>query len=397
MSRYEAFVARKREHILRALDDACQATGLSGLDDFELEHEALPDIDLDEVTLASRLLGQPAPTPFYVAGMTAGHPDAAKINRLLARACERRGWAMGVGSQRRQLSATRADAELDQWAQLRAEAPALVLFGNIGLSQIIGTPIHYLQDLVTSIRAQALAVHLNPLQECMQPEGTPQFRGGRAALQALCAELGVPVVLKETGCGFSARTLRSLEGIGLAAVDVSGLGGTHWGRIEGARAANTPGAGMQAQAAETFRNWGVSTAQSVIHARSTLPRVECWASGGVRSGLDAAKLIALGAERVGYARPALEAALAGEEVLDRWMAQQEHELRIALFCSGCIDPASLRLRHAAMMANTYFTWRRHSRERGNPEGFCFSKSGSLAGMTQGTRLRQARGFPRSRE
>ncbi|MFT3736392.1 MAG: type 2 isopentenyl-diphosphate Delta-isomerase [Rhodocyclaceae bacterium] len=347
LSRYEAFVARKREHIQHALDDACQATGLSGLNDFDLEHEALPDIDLEDVTLSSRLLGQPAPTPFYVSGMTAGHPDAARINRLLARACERRGWAMGVGSQRRQLSATRADATLDQWAQLREDAPTLVLFGNIGLSQIIGTPIHYLQELVSSIRAQALAVHLNPLQECMQPEGTPQFRGGRAALQTLCAELGAPVVLKETGCGFAARTLRSLEGIGLAAVDVSGLGGTHWGRIEGARAANTPGAAMHAAAAQTFRDWGISTAQSVLNARSALPRVECWASGGVRSGLDAAKLIALGAERVGYARPALEAALGGEERLDDWMAQQEHELRVALFCSGCVDPAALRQLYAA--------------------------------------------------
>ncbi|MDQ8020913.1 MAG: type 2 isopentenyl-diphosphate Delta-isomerase [Moraxellaceae bacterium] len=354
-SRHEAFAARKREHIRHALDDACQATGLSGLEDFRLEHEALPDIDLEEVTLTACLLGQPAPTPFFVAGMTAGHPDAARINRLLARACERRGWAMGVGSQRRQLSPSRADAALDQWAQLRAEAPTLALFGNIGLSQIIGTPVAHLRQLVTSIRAQALAVHLNPLQECMQPEGTPQFRGGRAALKVLCEELGVPVVLKETGCGFSTGTLHALDGIGLAAVDVSGLGGTHWGRIEGARAACTPGAGMHAAAAHTFRDWGISTAQSVLNARTALPSVECWASGGVRSGLDAAKLIALGAHRVGYARPALEAALAGEECLDAWMAQQEYELRVALFCSGCIDPAALRRRHGHARAGAPVT------------------------------------------
>ena len=150
---------------------------------------------------------------------------------------------------------------------------------------------------------------------------------------------GQPVVIKETGCGFSAPTLMRLSEVGLTALDVSGLGGTHWGRVEGARAQPD---GLQATAARTFANWGESTADSVISARENLRGVEIWASGGVRSGLDAAKLIALGAHRVGYAQPALAAATAGAEVLDRWMEQQEFELKVALFCTGSATPQALR-------------------------------------------------------
>lgn len=338
-----AFVRRKTEHLALAMDPAQQARGLSGLDGLRLLHDALPELDFDDVDLAAPLFGRPAPTPFYVAGMTAGHPDAAALNRRLARACQRRGWALGVGSQRRQLHAG-ADA-VDAWQRLREAAPGVALIGNLGLSQLVGTPLARVEHLVTSLGAAGLAVHLNPLQECLQPEGTPQFRGGLAALRELCQALPCPVVLKETGCGFGPRTLARLQGmpgLRLAALDVSGLGGTHWGRIEGARAAAVDGDAPQAAAAHTFAGWGVPTAEATELAARALPQLELWASGGVRSGLDAAKLIALGAQRVGYAQPALAAALQGDEALDRWMAQQEYELRVALFCTGCSSPAALR-------------------------------------------------------
>jgi isopentenyl-diphosphate delta-isomerase len=340
----QQFEDRKRDHIRYALDQANQASGQSGLESVHLVHEALPDLDFEELSLASVCLGRPAPTPFYIAGMTAGHADAAHLNLMMARACQTRGWAMGVGSQRRELEAT----STDKWKELRETAPDVVLVANLGISQLIRTPLAQIERVVAGLRADALAIHLNALQEVMQPEGTPHFKGSLSAVRRICAELSIPVVLKETGCGFSARTLARLREAGFAAVDVSGLGGTHWGRIEGARAAPRS---IQAQAAQTYAGWGETTVDSVRAAREALPGMEIWASGGVRSGLDAAKLIALGAQRVGYAKPALEAALAGEVALDAWMAQQEYELKTALFCTGSATPAELaRGAHAVIGA-----------------------------------------------
>jgi isopentenyl-diphosphate delta-isomerase len=346
------FEGRKREHIQLALDPANQASHSGGplslthptcMDQVQLIHEALPDVDFDEIRLEARCLGKPAKTPFYVAGMTAGHADAFRLNRDLAVACERRGWAMGVGSQRRELE-SRGSENLDQWKKLREEVPGLTLFANLGVAQIIDAPVSEMIRVVQSLGAQALAIHLNALQEVIQPEGTPHFRGAFAAIERVVGELGnagIPVLLKETGCGFSRATLERVARLSLAAVDVSGLGGTHWGRIEGARA---PAGSIHAEASHTFGNWGVSTAESVRNARDAFvtKSIEVWASGGVRSGLDAAKLIALGADRVGYAKPALEAALAGEEALDHWMRLQEFELKTALFCTGCRAPEELR-------------------------------------------------------
>jgi len=250
---------------------------------------------------------------------------------------------MGVGSQRRELEAGTGDKAIDDWKSLRQEIPRVALFANIGISQVIKAKVADVRRLVEALGAEALCVHLNALQEVIQPEGTPQFRGAWEALETLCRELGCPVIVKETGCGFHRTTLRRLARIGPVAptaVDVSGLGGTHWGRIEGARAgAHT----LHYAAAATFANWGEATVSSVLAARETLgAQTEIWASGGVRSGLDAAKLIALGASRIGYAKPALEAALTGPIELRRWMELLEYELRIALFCSGCATPADLR-------------------------------------------------------
>ncbi|MGZ3712354.1 MAG: alpha-hydroxy-acid oxidizing protein, partial [Bdellovibrionota bacterium] len=175
----------------------------------------------------------------------------------------------------------------------------------------------------------------------LQPEGTPNFKGGLKALEKLCKSSQVPVILKETGCGFSSATLTRLKGIGLSVIDLSGYGGTHWGRIEGGRA---PEASAQRQAAHTFAGWGESTVDSLHNAmRQKIPaKLEIWASGGIRSGLEAAKAIALGARKVGFAKPALEKALLGEAELEAWMKAMEFELKIALFCTGSRTPEELR-------------------------------------------------------
>lgn len=353
------FETRKREHIRYALGSACQAEGLSGLDQLSLVHDALPELDFEEVELSAPPFGSSLKvqfkTPFYIAGMTAGHSRAPKINRLLAMACQKRGWAMGVGSQRYDLEQwNQKKNKWDGWRKMRQEMPNLVLFANLGISQLISVAKSnswdVLEAIVSELSAQALVIHTNVLQEVIQFEGTPQFRGGIDSLRLCCVEmknrLNLPVVLKETGCGFSRSTLEKLITVGLAAVDVSGLGGTHWGRVEGMRLKKTS---LHKAVSETFSSWGEPTVSSVLSAVSVFrpvetvnKRVEIWASGGVRTGLDAAKLIALGAHRVGYAKPALEAALKGFHVLEHWMERQELELKTALFCTGSKDCMQLR-------------------------------------------------------
>lgn len=339
----QQFEGRKRDHLRKALDASNQASGMSGLDSIRLVHEALPELDFQDVRLDCSCLQRPARTPFYVSAMTAGHGDAFAVNYALARGCWERGWAMGVGSQRRELEDPSGPA-VDDWKRIREEFPELPLFANIGLSQLITSPTESVGRLVAAISANALVVHANALQEALQPEGTPKFRGGLDAFARICSEVGVPVVLKETGCGFSKATLKRLRETGLAAIDVSGLGGTHWGRVEGARA---PDGSLHSEAAATFASWGEPTAEVVENARKVHPELEIWASGGVRTGLDAAKLLALGADRVGYAQPALQAVLDGPERLASWMQLQEYELRVAMFCTGASSLRELRKRKLA--------------------------------------------------
>ncbi len=332
----ELFESRKADHIRLSLEDRMQATGASGLDQIELVHEAFPELDFADVTLESSLFSKTIRSPMFVSSMTAGHAGSVNLNLVLATVSEKRNWAMGVGSQRRQLTDPAADAE---WTKIRKACSRVRFFGNIGLAQLIRSKVEEIRRLADTLEAEAMFVHANPLQECMQPEGTPQFAGGLKALERLVKELGLPVIVKETGCGFSEPTLRRLNGIGVAAVDVSGLGGTHWGRIEGGR--SKAGDPLQ-RAAETFRDWGVSTVESLLTAKRLETDYDVWASGGVRTGLDAAKLLAMGASMVGLAKPLIEAALEGEEALDARMALLEYELKTAMFCTGSKDLKELQ-------------------------------------------------------
>lgn len=332
----QQFSQRKQDHIKFALDPLTQAYGFSGLDHIQLIHEAIPDLDFNQVETATNIFNHPVKTPFLVSSMTAGHEAATNINETLALACQEHGWLMGVGSQRRQLF---DDEAAKEWIAIRNKAPNTKLLGNIGLAQLIQTPTSQIQKLVDSLDAIAMIVHTNPLQECMQPEGTPTFKGGYQAIEKLCRELSVPVIIKETGCGFSRQTLHRLNELGVAAVDISGFGGTHWGRIEGLR---NEAQSLRYQAAQTFKNWGITTVQSLLDAISLKPHYALWASGGVRSGLDAAKLLAIGAQIIGFAKPMMEAALQGIEKVLAQMELYEFELKVALFCTGCKDIVSLQ-------------------------------------------------------
>jgi isopentenyl-diphosphate Delta-isomerase len=329
----DQFERRKGDHIRLSLNRSTQATGQSGLERVILVHEALPEIDFSDVVLSTTSLRQKIKTPLLVSSMTAGHAGSLDLNSRLAEACETRGWRMGVGSQRRELGDPDAASE---WKKIRKTARNVELFGNLGLSQLIVTKVAAVEKLVDDLQASGMIIHLNALQEAIQPEGTPQFKGGLKALKTLAKKLSVPVIVKETGCGFSRRTLEALKETGVAAVDVSGLGGTHWGRIEGFRNPE------RKAVAETFADWGVSTLDSVVSALKAKPKYEIWASGGVRTGLDAAKLLAMGSKIVGIAKPILEAALKSEAALDSQMEQIEQELKTALFCTGNRNVAELQ-------------------------------------------------------
>ena len=231
MENTEVFGQRKRDHIEISLRSESQAS-INQFQKIQLQHQPLPEINFADVSLDTKVFGYPLKSPLFVSSMTLGHDGAGEINSRLAEACQTRGWMMGVGSQRRQLFDKGAEKEC---ISLRERFPHLVLFGNIGLAQVIESSTQDIQKLVDSLSAQFLVVHTNPLQEVIQKEGTPQFKGGLQALKRLAAEIKVPVVLKETGCGFSQSSLQSLDELGLAAIDMSGLGGTHWGRVEGLR------------------------------------------------------------------------------------------------------------------------------------------------------------------
>lgn len=336
VNEHSEFEQRKRDHIKLALMPDNQSDELNTFDNYTLLHEALPDLNFGDISIFSTRFNQTIQKPFIVSSMTAGHQDALQINRHLVEACTQSQWAMGVGSQRRELFDENAAKE---WVALRKDFPNVSLYSNLGIAQLITTPIDKIVRLVESLQSDALIIHCNPLQECIQPEGTPEFKGSFDALAKLTKSFALPIIVKETGCGFSKKTLLQLNDIGVSAVDISGLGGTHWGRIEGHRAISDP---IRQQAAITFRNWGIDTCQSVLQAKSINPHFEIWGSGGVRNGLDAAKLFALGASTVGFAKPMLESAIQGpHEVLNK-MNQIEYELKTAMFCTGSLRLSDLK-------------------------------------------------------
>ena len=323
------FEHRKHEHIALSHNHQHQSDNKNGLEQIELIHCALPEINFQDISLAHHRFRKKTTTPFLVSSMTAGHNKSLNINLVLAKACEQRGWAMGVGSQRRQLNDPSA---AEEWLAIRECCPSVTLFANLGISQLIQAEMSAVLELISSIQASAIIIHCNPLQECLQPEGTPEFKGGIDAIRRLCRYSPVPVIVKETGCGFSQETLKKLNRLPVAAVDISGNGGTHWGRIEGSR---NPQSSLLRRVADTFANWGNSTLSGLLASKKIRTKYEVWGSGGIRNGLEAAKLLALGAHTVGIAQPLLKPALQGTHEVIKEMEKFEYELKLALFCTGC--------------------------------------------------------------
>jgi isopentenyl-diphosphate delta-isomerase len=335
---------RKAEHVELALDEPAEAGPGPGWVDVHLVHEALPEMDLADVDLSVPLLGRTLAAPLVIAGMTGGHAGAMEINAALARAAERHGLAIGVGSQRAALQ----DPTLSEtYAVVRAEAPTAPVIANLGASQLIrqeGQAELTLDDVnraIEMVRADALAIHLNFLEESIQPEGDRRTRGCADAIEGLVRHAPVPVVVKETGAGMSRQTVERLLALGIAAVDVGGLGGTNFAVIERMRA-ERQGDALGVQVGEDLVTWGIPTAVSVADVSGVgLPVI---ATGGIRSGLDAAKAIALGASVAGVGRPLLVAAQAGDQAVDAWIERFSTTLRTALLLTGSRDVGALRAR-----------------------------------------------------
>jgi len=322
--------SRKHDHI-----DLC-ATGDVGFrdkttlfDQVELVHDSLPELDVDEIDTRRKILGKELRLPIFISAMTGGTARARDINRQLAEIAERRGIGFGLGSQRAMLDPAAAK---DETYVVRDVAPTTLILGNLGGVQAMATTTDAARSLVERVGADALCVHLNPAQELVQPGGDRGFKGVLAAIERLVEELGVPVVAKETGCGIGPRAAEKLARIGVRHVDVSGSGGTSWVAVEAARAEGTARAlGL------ALRDWGIPTAASVVFCQNARPRFKTIiATGGVSSGLDVARAIALGATVAGIARPVLQALLeGGPEKADAFLAQVELELKSAMLLAGC--------------------------------------------------------------
>ena len=331
--------ARKRYHIDLCLDlgDEAEFRGkTTWFEHVELVHNALPELDLDEVSLEAELLGRRFSYPLLIEGMTGGTEKAYDVNRSLAEAADRLNIPMEVGSERagienRELAGT--------YRVAREASPKLFLIGNISGVQLAREGVGYAEKAVEMIEADALAIHLNCLQELVQPEGTPFFRGVLEAIRRASERLSVPLLVKEVGNGISREVAEKLAEAGVKAIDVAGAGGTNWTRIEleRARGIDPEKAGL----AELFSEWGIPTAASIIEA-SSVEGVEVIASGGIRNGLQIAKAIALGARFAGVAKPLLKPALRGSGEVERLLKRLAQELRAAMFLTGSRNIGDLR-------------------------------------------------------
>jgi isopentenyl-diphosphate delta-isomerase len=326
---------RKKEHLEICLDtESVASPSGTGLDRYRFMHDALPELDIDELDLGTTFLGKQLKSPILISSMTGGFDLAHKVNRNLAAAAERIGIAMGVGSQRVAIEEPSAASSF----QVRDVAPNILLLGNLGAVQLnYGYSVTHCRKAVEMIGADALILHLNVLQEAMQPEGNRNFRGLTAKIAEVCRQLEVPVVAKEVGNGISRDAALRLHAAGVAAIDIAGQGGTSWSAVEAQRAAT------QGQRADTtFAGWGIPTEEALVAVRQALPEMPLIASGGIRTGLDVAKAIALGADIAAFGQPLLAAALASADKVVEFIDGILHELRVAMLCAGAGNLAALR-------------------------------------------------------
>lgn len=326
---------RKSDHIRINLEEDVRSGLTTGLEHYHFIHHALPELDLNEIDLSVQLFNKRLHCPLLISSMTGGTAEAAAINRTLATAAQAMGTAMGVGSQRAALE----DAGYASTYQVRSFAPDVLLFANLGAIQLnYGFGPEHCQQAVDMIQADALILHLNALQEAVQAEGQTHFAGLLKKIEIVCRSLAVPVIAKEVGWGFCVEDVRRLIDAGIAAIDVAGAGGTSWSQVEMHRASNE----SQARLAAAFLDWGIPTAEAIVNVRRVSTELPVIASGGLRTGVDIAKCLALGATLGGMAGPFLKAAARSLELTVQTIQEVSQELRVCMFASGAKDISTLR-------------------------------------------------------
>ncbi|WP_028622934.1 type 2 isopentenyl-diphosphate Delta-isomerase [Pseudomonas sp. Ant30-3] len=334
---------RKDDHLDIVLGRQGGAHAVSnGLEAVRFEHCALPDLDMAAIDLRSNLLGIELRAPLLISSMTGGAERATAINRHLAEAAQALGIAMGVGSQRVGL---RSGNDQGLTRELRRLAPDIALLSNIGAAQLLEKDgMDLARRAVDNLQANALIIHLNPLQEAVQTEGDKDWRGVLEAIRRTVDSVGVPVIVKEVGAGLSADVAVALVQAGVRVIDVAGCGGTSWAAVEAERAALP----ADREVAMAFADWGIPTVNSLAMVRKVLPDVTLIASGGIRNGVDAAKAIRMGADLVGQAAGVLHDATLSTAAVIEHFDIVIRQLRIACFCTGSSDLKALR--HARLLA-----------------------------------------------
>jgi isopentenyl-diphosphate delta-isomerase len=333
---------RKIEHVSVALGQDVSVPQRASWPDIQLVHQALPEVDLDEIDTSVNFLGHTMRYPIFISSLTGGHPDVTSINRNLAQAAERYGLALGVGSQR---AAIVNPDVMSSYAVTREQAPKAFLIANVGAPQLIPQKRHpaftleQVQRAIDMIGANALAVHMNSLQEAAQPEGDRRAVGEAAALKRLTQQIGVPVIAKETGAGICREQAFLLRSCGVAAIDVGGAGGSSMSAMEAARS-RSRGDERTMNVGLLYRDWGIATPIAVVEAgMAGLPLIS---TGGVRNGLDVARALSLGATLVGMGFPFLKAASESYEKVCELLETVVAEMKVAMQLSGAANVAQLR-------------------------------------------------------
>ena len=318
---------RKADHIKVNLEKDVQSALTTGLENYRFIHEALPELNLDNVDTSLTLFGKTLHAPILISSMTGGTEQAETINRRLAEAAQSTRTAMGVGSQRAALE----DETQVKTFQVRKYARDILLFANLGAVQLnYGYGIDECRRAVEMIEADALCLHLNPLQEAVQSGGDTNFKGLADKIEKICSKLEVPVIAKEVGWGISKRSAKLLSDCGVSVIDVAGSGGTSWSQVEMHRASDE----FTRELAGTFVGWGIPTTTSILNVREAAPNLRIFASGGLKDGLDIAKCMALGATLGGMAGKFLKAASVSTENVVEMMKLTQRQIQVSMFAAG---------------------------------------------------------------
>ncbi len=328
--------SRKADHIRINLEEDVSSSTTTGLENYRFIHQALPEVDLNALDMAQNIFGKRVLAPILISSMTGGTEEAYRINQSLAEAAQQCGIPMGLGSQRSALE----HAEFEYTFKVRRAAPDVLLFANLGAVQLnYSYGIDDCQRAVDMVEADALILHLNPLQEALQPEGETHFAGLAKKIEQVCRKLPVPVIAKEVGWGISEKTAYQLASAGVAAIDVAGAGGTSWSQVEMYRNHDEHLASVAAH----FRDWGIPTAESILEVKRAAPDMMIFASGGLKNGIDIAKCIALGASLGGMARVFLKHAAQSTEATIQTINEIQREIQICMFATGSAGLSDLRL------------------------------------------------------